>query len=365
VTLYATTWAARGRETEGDCFDFRANENGTFPLVATGGRSLVAAFTPKIALLVALASCTAAAAGDRSRVAPGTAQPAHSLRICAAVDAPWGGSIRDVEAVLNSAAHELWQFFPDRSLSPILVEPKGGPIVLFDRGPKGEYRVRLNTGNRLWAQHAYQFAHEFCHILCDYRAGRDQGHRWFEESLCELASIFALRRMAETWKTRPPYPNWRDYSASLGKYAEDLVRRGQLPPDTSLAAWYRANAEALSSRADLREKNAVVAVALLPLFEQQPEHWEAVTYLYQGKPQERHETLARLLADWRRACPARHRAFVAKIAAKFEIKLLSRPSLPARKGDRAEARGSMPGRVRPAAAGGPPKAKASLLSARA
>jgi len=30
-----------------------------------------------------------------------------------------------------------------------LVEPKGGPIALFPRGPKGEYQVRLGTDGRL------------------------------------------------------------------------------------------------------------------------------------------------------------------------------------------------------------------------
>ena len=38
-------------------------------------------------------------------------------------------------------------YFPKRSLKPILVEPLGGPITLFDRGRNGEYRVRLDTGD--------------------------------------------------------------------------------------------------------------------------------------------------------------------------------------------------------------------------
>src|SRR5689334_19264632 len=65
---------------------------------------------------------------------------------------PWGGRVEDVEKVLSSTAMTLWKYFPDRELPPILVAPKGGPITLYKRGPAGEIQVRLNTGNRLWAQ---------------------------------------------------------------------------------------------------------------------------------------------------------------------------------------------------------------------
>ena len=124
----------------------------------------------------------------------------------------------DVRRVLQSTAEQFWPYFPDRTLPPILVEPQGGPIVLFQRRPQGEYQVRLNTGNMLWAQHAFQFAHEFTHILCNYDATPHR-NKWFEESLCELGSLFALRRMAEVWTVQPPYPNWKSYAKALGDYA--------------------------------------------------------------------------------------------------------------------------------------------------
>jgi len=66
-------------------------------------------------------------------------------------------------------------------VSPILVEAKGGPIVLFRRGKNDEIFVRLDTGGYLWAQYSYQFAHEFCHILCRYDQDKT-GNKWFEET---------------------------------------------------------------------------------------------------------------------------------------------------------------------------------------
>jgi hypothetical protein len=95
-----------------------------------------------------------------------------------AADADWGGRIQDVEKVLCSAAEALWIYFPGRNLRPILIEPKGGPITLYRRGPNGEHLVRLNTGNRLWAQHAFQFAHEFAHILANYDE-HERRNKWF------------------------------------------------------------------------------------------------------------------------------------------------------------------------------------------
>jgi len=241
------------------------------------------------------------------------------LLICPAPVSDWKAGIHDVQHVLHSAAVELWRYFPDRSLPPIVVAPKGGPIVWYTRGLNGEYYVQLNTGSTFWCQYAYQFAHEFCHILCGYTE-KEKANKWFEESLCELASVFAIRRMAETWKTKPPYPNWRDFSRSLASYADDLLKKGALPPGTTFAAWFRKNEPAMRKESCIREKNRVVAVKLLPLFEKQPEHWEAVTWL-NARPSGKPRSLAEYLGAWRDACPPEHKPFVTEIARVFGISL--------------------------------------------
>ena len=244
-------------------------------------------------------------------------RPLKPLVIHALPEAPWGGSIKDVEKVLNSSAGTLWRYFPQRELKPVLVDPQGGPVTLFDRGPAGEFQVRLDTGDRRWAQHAFQFAHEFGHILCGYRKGPDQ-HRWFEESLCEVASLFALRRMSESWQTAPPYPNWKDYSSSLGSYAGDRLKGARLAPGETLAAWYRKRAGDLALNPTRRELNLIVASVLLPLFERQPEHWEAVARLNGDGALEAH-SFAEYLNQWYRNCPVGHRNFVEEVAGQFEI----------------------------------------------
>ena len=243
----------------------------------------------------------------------------HPLEIRPAAGASWGGEIQNVERVLHSAADTLWPYFPRRTLKPILVEPKGGPITLYQRGPNGEYLVRLNTGDRHWAQHAFQFAHEFGHILANYD-DRERCNKWFEESICETASLFALRRMSENWKARPPYPNWKDYSAALAEFADGRMRTSQLPSGKTLAQWYRENESSLRQEPCLRDKNTIVATALLPLFEKQPEGWEAIAWLNDGVSHGT-RTFARYLGDWQAHVPEKLRPFVLRIAREFAIKI--------------------------------------------
>jgi hypothetical protein len=68
----------------------------------------------------------------------------------------------------------------------------------------------------------------------------------------------------------------------------------------------------------MRDKNLVVAAALLPLFERTPKHWEAISYLNSSQPRGR-QTFATYLREWHERCPERHRPFVVEIAREFEI----------------------------------------------
>ena len=260
----------------------------------------------------------------------------HPLEIRPVGDASWGGPIPNVQKVLDSTAESLWPYFPGRTLKPILVEPKGGPITLFRRGPNGEYLVHLNTGDRHWAQHAYQFAHEFAHILANYDE-HELRNKWFEESVCEMASLFALRRMSETWKVRPPYSNWKDYSPALASYAGERMRAAQLPSGKTLAQWYRENEPQLRQEPCLRDKNTIVAVALLPLFEKQPQNWQAITWLNDGKPHGE-RTFAGYLGDWQARVPDKFRPVVRQIARKFAVEIEDEKASPRRGADAASGR---------------------------
>lgn len=233
----------------------------------------------------------------------------------------WGrASTADVERLLQNTASHLTRYFPDHNLPTIYVEPRGGPVVLFQRRAGGEIAMHLNTGDLYWAQYAFQFGHELCHVLARYDDD-PTGNRWFEESICELSSLFVLRRMGETWNTAAPYRNWAGYSQALTNYAAERIDQYTPAGDISFDAWYRKHAESLGADAYNRDLNTVVAVRLLPLFEAEPENWSAVQYLNNGAP-DRSQSFEDYMKDWHRNVPANHRAFVRRIASEFGLEIL-------------------------------------------
>ncbi|MFO0866727.1 MAG: hypothetical protein U0744_19160 [Gemmataceae bacterium] len=258
-------------------------------------------------LCVSLATCQVGAAEPKIVVQPGK----------------WGdASKEDITKVLESTAREFCRNFPV-TLDPIEVSRgKGSPQVLFRRGPNREYLVQLDVEGTFWAQFAFQFAHELCHIQCRYREVRHPNH-WFEETLCETASLYTLRRMAEAWRTKPPYGNWKSFAPKLADYAQKRIDEARLAEDATLAIWYELHERELRANGALRDLNLVAASGILPLFEKSPESWEAATWL-NASPVEMDQTFADFLQRWHDRCPQKHHAFVRSIAAEFGIPLPER-----------------------------------------
>lgn len=233
----------------------------------------------------------------------------------------WGeANPADVEKVLESAGACLWQHA--RGRPPITIEvsrTQGDPITLFNRGPSGEIRIKLDAEGFHWAQYAFQFAHEVGHVFCGY-ADYPNPNLWFEETLCETASLFALGRMAKAWETTPPYPNWKSFAPSLVKYRDERLGRSRMPEGTSLRDWFREHEEALRSDPRGRDRNLLMASALLPLFEEDPGRWDAVGSLNQvrGDPSRR---FPQYLKDWSLSSPEKHRPFIRAVADRFGVTL--------------------------------------------
>lgn len=127
--------------------------------------------------------------------------------------------------------------------------------------------------------------------------------------------------MARSWRTAPPYPAWAGYAAALNTYAEQRLAQPEhrLPAGTSFPEWFRENQPALRRSPVLRERNAIVASRLLPLFEAQPGGWEAVAFLPCGS-RGAEASFDAHLEEWRAQCPAPLRPFVTKLAAAFGAK---------------------------------------------
>ena len=235
-------------------------------------------------------------------------------------NADWGDAVlNNTETLLNNAAshvnRELRQ--PVEGTLTVRLAPTSDftPRTLVQLSTQDEFFIQLTAKGRLWAKFAYQFSHEFCHVLVDPYCQRSGPHRWFEEAICEMASVFVVRRMSERWITAPPYPNWADYASSLRAYANDLLSctRSTLADDEDVSEWLHAEAESLRQHHLQRDKNAIVAYALLPLIELDPTGWNAIQRLPVTEVSIHTSWIGEYLRAWRSAVDPRDTHFVDQV----------------------------------------------------
>lgn len=261
----------------------------------------------------------------------------RKLGLTIKVEGEGWGSVRKekIESVLYSVADELMSRLPKKLSVPIVVtHTDGNPVALYGRGENGEYRVALHAKEENWHLYTYEFAHELCHILSNYeenaRPGASRYNQWFEETLCETASLYTLKNLAVTWKNFPPSPNWSKETEKLNRFFDLLIAEGhrQLPPHAPLSDWLMSNEERLRQNPYLREKNEVVANLLLPLFQRNPENWSSLSYLNLD-PGDARGSLQDYLRNWYLNAPAEHKTFIADVLGMFDMREVIAEALPA------------------------------------
>ena len=222
--------------------------------------------------------------------------------------------------MITSAAEQIFPLFPGRTLKPIIVtRGRIVPITLDAKGPAGEWQVQLATGGQYWAQYTYQFAHELCHVLsnCDqHRRGKQQ---WFDETLCETASLFVLSKMHKAWDEKPPYPNWKDWGIHFDEYVNAILaqRERRLPPDQTMKQWLAENLPEMVKERQVTKHSLLVAAYLLPIFQDEPQGWEALNWYGTAGETDQELDFELYLRSWRGRVPEKHKAFVGKIQKLF------------------------------------------------
>ena len=282
----------------------------------------------RLPLIIASILCSMTFSGAANSVEP--KKPTNSRKLGLNIKVEGGGwgkvGSEKIEEALYSVADELLSRLPKKLTTPIVVtHTDSNPVVLYERGPNGEYQVKLHASGENWHLYTYEFAHELCHILANYEEnlgpGNSKYNQWFEETLCETASLFTLKNLATTWKDAPPSPEWSAHAEKLNRFFELLISEGhrQLPPRSPLAGWLESNEEHLRNNPYQREKNEVVANLLLPLFERHPEHWDTLSYLNLD-PGDARSSLQDYLRHWYKNSPAQHKAFIADVLALFQMR---------------------------------------------
>lgn len=245
----------------------------------------------------------------------------------------WGNANpAEIEALLNSVGNQMLIHFPGKRISPIVVAPSAnGPLVMYQKGPSNEYQVLLAAKDRRWAEYVYEFSHELLHILAGYdlrSPSRTARHQWFEEMLCETASLYMLKRYALMWNVLAPRPEWTDYTPEMQRFANRALseKHRHLPRNITFDEWFQKNGPGLATKPYLREKNDLVAMMFLPLLERTPD-WRAIEYLnvgnYAGEL-----TLHDHLARWYRNTPMSQRPLVTSTFGVFRYNLPADHAVP-------------------------------------
>ena len=234
----------------------------------------------------------------------------------------WNAQMRqDMLAVLDLAAGMLLPYFDDPCALQIRVRrTHRNPEISYALDPDGAFSMALNTGEDYWAQMAYQLSHEFCHVLCNYRNQQWDEDKWFEEALCETASLFVLRSLLSVWPETSFGARHPHYRSRLEQYVWDTLGQPhrQLRDNESLGEWYEAHREHLRACRYERPLTQLIANQLLPLFEKSPSRWRALRYLNLGvaTPQTQFPERLRLWSE--QAC-RQFRAFVAELVILFGV----------------------------------------------
>ena len=220
------------------------------------------------------------------------------------VNGNWGDTtLAAVLEVLDSVYGALTEAFGAEPDAPVSISHwTQPPLTVFDRRP---HEVLLNARSRYWSQYAYQFSHELCHILTGHDRYRKHRYRWFDESICELASLYTLYRLESAWRADPPrgVPGAKQFAPHHREYAESRREQHRLPDGTSLPDWFATHRPLLESGTQRRDLYTTIGGALVDCFLGNPGLWRDVHVLNQWDPRE-DASFGRYLGSWKRCVQA-------------------------------------------------------------
>lgn len=202
-----------------------------------------------------------------------------------------------------------------------IVYRASGPVAFYRNafgGASDEYQIGLTVTGTFWAQFSYQFGHEFCHILHNFEDTRWQRqNQWFEEAICELANLWVIRRMGETWAHRAPYPNWIGWRHNLTSYADNLMNRAEVQYAGTGAEWL----EEWEDRMRKEEPEVFnyrrvsqLSYKFLTIFEENPEAWNAVRQMPASDAK-----MSEYMKEWYKTVDSQDKLFVEAIAKEMDI----------------------------------------------
>ena len=139
--------------------------------------------------------------------------------------------------------------------------------------PNG-YLIFLSSKEDEWWRWVYQFSHEYCHSLINGASSDDiSGLIWFEETMCDLSSIYQLRNLI----------------VLCDKSANPLLRAHKIVANQCLAAnfgkpqyncqeYLLSVADRLAESEFHREIYSNLSATMFPLFVENPHLWKIILH---------------------------------------------------------------------------------------
>ena len=246
------------------------------------------------------------------------------LNIIVEPDRRWGNA--DIPSISglceNVALHFQEQLRYEHKINGKLtiVYNPNNPITFYRNsfgGDPDEYKIGLHVTGTFWAQFSYQFGHEFCHVIQNHDVIMPNNpNDWFHEALCELANLWVMRRMGKTWADRAPFQNWVDWRHNLTNYANNLMNRPEVQYHGTGAAWLQDWEDRMrrDSGAFSYSRVSQLSYKFLPIFEENPEAWNAVRQMPASKVK-----MSGYMKDWYESVDAEDKRFVEAIAREMGI----------------------------------------------
>ncbi len=182
-----------------------------------------------------------------------------------------------VRALLDMVDNNMMEAIshPYFSTKQCVVEPTSDVPMCSKHGE--QHIIYLNTKDNFWCQWAYQFSHEYCHHLIDGSlSGGWSDLLWFEETICELSSLYNLNKMIG-YCDKIGYP---DYALSVKGYLDDLlVKNNDSFKLSADGGWYGQYELSLKKEKYKRELYNAIAVLMYPLFVENPNLWKMILYI--------------------------------------------------------------------------------------
>ena len=164
---------------------------------------------------------------------------------------------------------------PFSSKHCIVLHTEGEPMCA---DVEGNHLVFLSVKDNYWCQWVYQFAHEYCHHLINgLLSGEWSKMLWFEETICELSSLYNLFMMKSFCLNN----GLAHYEPSVNDYLNNqLNNKGKRTYQLSEeGGWYEAYKEQLSANGYQRDLYNAIAVLLFPLFMENPHLWKLIMHI--------------------------------------------------------------------------------------